>query len=135
MDHNFNFNKQISSSKCFCGILYILIAMLLSQLFAVLLSEALLSMGIGGAMCNIISGILYVIFTLAATAGMCCLFKTHLSEMRITPLKIKPIWLASAFIIPLLTIGGFLLAGGFWETNIRSSETSLMIITAAVAFS
>ena len=127
--------KELSISKTILGIIFAITILVIAQILAFNISEIPFGLGISGAICNIIAGILYVVFALLGTTLLCKRFlRISMVEMRITRIQLKVTWLISAVLMPISVLLISILVGGHWQTNTFDAKTTLATITSAVFF-
>lgn len=106
-----------------------------AQVLAFMISESFLQAGLPGGVCNIIAGILYVVFVLTGASVLCRrLFRLSMEKMRIPAFGVKALWLASAVLMPVLVLLFSIIAGGHWEVHTFDKDTTMSILTGAVIF-
>lgn len=93
------------------------------------------NLNIPGFIFNIVLSILYVLilFLLIKLIYKKAL-KFNLSDFKINKFLIKPFWIISAFLMPILVCGIMFLFPGNLHINSFSTEENLLIITASVFF-
>lgn len=117
------------------AIILSIIILVVSQILSFAISELPLSIGMPSAICNILAGILYIIFAFAGAKLLCQkVLKISLSELRILRLTIKPVWLISAIAMPALVLVLAILIGGHWEFNAFNVADRNATITGAIFF-
>lgn len=128
-------NRKISTSKATAGIILAVAVLVIAQNLALNLSEIPVILGIPGAVCNVLAGILYIVFTYMGVKLICRKFlKVSMDEMRIPHINIDARWLIAAVVMPALVLGISILTGGHWEISRLDLETMLATITGAAAF-
>lgn len=127
--------KELSTSKTILGIIFAIAILVIAQMLAFNIGEILLNFEVPSAVCNMIAGILYVLFALLGTMLLCNKFlKISMIEMRIPRIRLKAIWLIAAVAMPLLVLLISMFVGGHWQVNTFDFATTLATITSAVAF-
>lgn len=127
--------EVLSTAKAVLGIILSIAILAIAQILAFVISEFLLNLGVPGAICNVIAGVLYVALALAGIILLCKkILKADMLEMRIPRFKVKGVWLIAAVLMPALVLLISILTGGHWEMNTFNTETTLAIITGAVVF-
>lgn len=127
--------EGLSTAKAVLGIILSIAILAIAQTLAFVISEFLLNLGVPGAICNVIAGVLYVALALAGITLLCKkILKVDMSEMRIPRFKVKGVWLIAAVLMPALVLLISILTGGHWEMNIFNTENTLATITSAVVF-
>lgn len=128
-------HKKFTSLKIVFAIVLSIIILIIAQLLSFSISALPLNAGVPPAICNILAGVLYVVFAFIGAKLLCQKFlKISLNELRIPHLKIKPIWLISAFVMPALVLAIAILFGGHWEINTFNATDRNATITGAVFF-
>lgn len=115
-----------------CAVLAIVL-LIITQLAAFLLGSVPVVMGLPQAAGNVISAILYPLFALLALKLLCGVFLgVKLADCRITSYKIKPVWAATAFIMPSIVVGGLLMFAGHWENPALDGMQTAALVTQSV---
>lgn len=128
-------DKKYTSMQVILAIILSIIILVVSQILSFAISELPLSIGMPSAICNILAGILYIIFAFAGAKLLCQkVLKISLSELRIPRLTIKPVWLISAIAMPALVLVLAILIGGHWEFNAFNVADRNATITGAIFF-
>lgn len=128
-------DKKYTSMQVILAIILSIIILVVSQILSFAISELPLSIGMPSAICNILAGILYIIFAFAGAKLLCQkVLKISLSELRILRLTIKPVWLISAIAMPALVLVLAILIGGHWEFNAFNVADRNATITGAIFF-
>lgn len=128
-------DKKYTSMQVILAIILSIIILVVSQILSFAISELPLSIGMPSAICNILAGILYIIFAFAGAKLLCQkVLKISLSELRILRLTIKPVWLISAIAMPALVLVLAILVGGHWEFNAFNVADRNATITGAIFF-
>ena len=105
--------KNFTSLKITFAIVLSIIILVVAQLLSFSISELPLNVGVPPAICNILSGVLYAVFAFIGAKLLCQrLLKISLNELRIPRLKMKPIWIISAFAMPALVLAIAMFLGG-----------------------
>lgn len=111
-----NGKKKISAWKAIAGALSAIVALVVTQLLAMLAGSGIIVLGMPNAVGNVIAAVLYPLLALTALKFVCGkLLGTTLSECRITKYRIKPVWAISAFIMPAAVISVLLMTSGHWD--------------------
>lgn len=128
-------NNRISAPKALLGILLAIVILAIAQSLAFSISEIFLNAGLPGAICNILAGVLYVVLAFLGVDLFCKKYmKISREKMRIPGFRLKPVWVLSAVLMPVLVLLLSLAFGGHWEINRFDTATTLAMITGAVAF-
>lgn len=127
--------KNFTSLKITFAIVLSIIILVVAQLLSFSISELPLNVGVPPAICNILSGVLYAVFAFIGAKLLCQrLLKISLNELRIPRLKMKPIWIISAFAMPALVLAIAMFLGGHWEINPLNAADRNATITGAIFF-
>lgn len=128
-------HKKITSLKITFAIVLSIIILIVAQLLSFSISALPLNIGVPPAICNILAGVLYVAFAFIGAKLLCQKFlKISLNELRIPHLKMKPIWIITAFVMPALVLVIAILFGGHWEINTFNATDRNATITGAIFF-
>lgn len=128
-------SREISAPRVILGIVLAIVVLIIAQNLALNLCEIPLILGVPVPVCNILAGILYVVFTYMGVKILCAKFlKISMAEMRIPKFRIKAFWLLAAILMPILVLLISILSGGKWQSNTFDTETVLATITSAAAF-
>lgn len=127
--------EKFSTGTMCMGIVGAIVILVVAQTLVLLVGSVLMGIGLSGSVCNIVIGILYVLFTLAGVSILCKkVLKIPMSEMRIEKFKVKGIWMIVAVSMPVIVVGVFLIIGGQWEIHTFDTPVIWMIATGAVIF-
>lgn len=127
--------KELSTIKAISGSVFALIVLIIAQVLSLSISGIFSHLGVPSAICNIIAGILYVVFAFIGANILTKRFlKIPMAEMRIPHICVKTIWLITAVLMPILVLLIALLTGGHWETNSFGIQATSATITGAVVF-
>ena len=128
-------NRKLSTPKTISGIVAALLVLIAAQCLALAAGEILLRQGIPGAICNVVTGVIYAALVCGLAVLVCGkLLKVSLQDMRLPGFSIRPIWLAAAVLMPLLLLCCCRIVGGHWERNFPAAGEAWAIVTGAVAF-
>ena len=128
-------NRKISASKAAAGIVLAVAVLVIAQNLSLNLSEIPFALGVPGAVCNVLAGILYIVFTYMGVKLISRKFlKISMDEMRIPRININARWLTAAVVMPVSVLIISILTGGYWEISFPDLETTLSTITGGVAF-
>ena len=128
-------HKKFTSLQITFAIVLSIIVLVVAQMLSFSISELPLNVGVPLAFCNILAGVLYVVFAFLGVKLLCQkLLKVSLTELRIPHLKIKPVWIISAFAMPALVLVIAMLLGGHWEINTFNTEERNATLTGAIFF-
>ena len=128
-------NRKISTLKAAAGIVLAVAVLVIAQNLALNLSEIPFALGVPGAVCNVLAGVLYIVFTYMGAKLICRKFlKVSMDEMRIPRINLTARWLIAAVVMPVSVLIISILTGGHWEISLPDLETTLSTITGGVAF-
>lgn len=127
--------EKMSVLKVIIGIVLSIVVLIIAQNLALNLCEIPLLMGAPAPICNILAGILYVVFTYLGVKLLCSrFFKISMNEMRTSKFRIQPFWLFTGIFMPILILLISALIGGKWQVNVFDLENTLATITSAIFF-
>ncbi len=129
-------NKEVlSTSKTIGGIILAFVIFVIAQNLAMNLSLIPLEMGVPGALCNIILGILYAGLVYFGAKLLCeKFFHVSLKDFRIPRIGFKAVWVITAIAMPLLVVLLSVLAGGEWKFNSFSPDVTWAVVAGAIVF-
>lgn len=128
-------NRKISTLKAAAGIVLAVAVLVIAQNLALNLSEIPFVLGVPGAVCNVLAGVLYIVFTYMGAKLICRKFlKVSMDEMRIPRINLTARWLIAAVVMPVSVLIISILTGGYWEISFPDLETTLSTIAGGVAF-
>lgn len=119
---------KISTGKVFLSVFAAIAIMVIAQLAADMLPVAL---GLPPALGYVLAGVVYTLlgfFLLKLYTNK--VLKLELSELRISALKLKPLWVVISVLLPLGVTAVFLLLPGQWSRGEEADAAS--VITSAV---
>lgn len=139
MDVVINYKKDRFTVKRLLGALLAIVVLVVSQAAALGIGSLVVMIGVPGAVGNVIAGIVYAG---AALFGLIVLCKKVLQispkECRINRPKLKMVWGAAAFLMPLFVIGILLLTPGMWINSWKQEDMTLSgiitILTGSVCY-
>lgn len=109
--------------------------LILSQVVALLIGQLLTQIGSPNVIGSLISGILYVTFTLFGVSLFCKkILNTSIKQYKMSKFTLSPIWCISAFVLPLMVSGVLLLTNGYWDNPQMNVAKALYVIIDAVVF-
>lgn len=128
-------SKKLSTRKVILTICAAILSLIVAQSVALLVGNLLVKLSLPTAVGNAAAGLLSPAFTLILIQLYCTkALKMNLSDFGITKPKIKPIWVISAFIMPIAVFGiMFLTPGHFVRSSFSGSERAA-VITAALFY-
>ena len=126
---------EMKIKKMILTIIFSLLALITSQVLALLISDALLITKVPGFICNIIGGLLYVIFSFYFIRLLCIRYlKDAMSNYNIPKFKIKIKWIVVAIILPVLVSVSYFLLSGSFEENVIDLDTKLSLVSRGIFF-
>ena len=129
------YSKKLTLLQVIFALVLSIVILVLAQVLSLIISGLLLNIGIYPAVCNIFAGVLYVAFTFLGVKLLCQkLLKMSLEELRIPRFRMKPVWIVSAFAMPILVFVLAIFLGGHWEINTFHTMELNAIITGAIFF-
>lgn len=127
--------SRISAPKALVGIALAIVILAAAQTLAFNISEIFLNVGLPGAACNILAGILYAALAFLGADLFCGKFlKIPKEEMKIPRFRVRPVWVLSAVLMPVLVLLLSFVFGGYWKINRFDTATTIAMVTGAVAF-
>ncbi len=127
----------MSKGKVIGGSVLSILALVVAQILAELLASAFLLVALPEAICNIIAGILYVVlafFLLRLVLEKA--LKLSLKDLGITKPGIKPVWVATAFLLPaVVKLIYLLIFKGTYVSSDMDTSTMLVRLSAGIMFS
>ena len=123
---------RISAWKAAAAIILGIVIVFLCQIAAMLADGALTALGLPEAIRCVITGAVYVFAALGLLrllAGK--LLRLSLSDLGVSKLRFRGVWVAAAFMLPLLVSAAFLLLPGSWEGG--GHDASAVITRVAFA--
>lgn len=127
--------RRLSLGKMILLIVSAIVILVIAQVLALAVGNALVTLGIPAAAGNLLTGILYPVVALALAFLLCDkILHITTNECKITRFSLKPIWCVTAFVMPGAVSAILLLTNGHWENNMLSSADTWVLITGAVTF-
>lgn len=127
--------RRLSLGKTILLIVSAIVILVIAQVLALAVGNALVTLGIPAAAGNLLTGILYPVVALALAFLLCDkILHITTNECKITRFSLKPIWCVTAFVMPGAVSAILLLTNGHWENNMLSSADTWVLITGAVTF-
>lgn len=110
--------------------------LVVAQLASQLLASAVLVIGVPEFVCNVIAGILYIVFAYGLLVVLCKKYlKDEMSSYRIPKFKIDIKWLIAAIALPLFVVAFYLLfMDGSFEVNDIDMSSKLNLLSASIFF-
>lgn len=136
MEESFNVSQKVTTKQAILTVIFAYAALIVSQLGALLISQAAASIGLPKALCSAIAGILYIVFAYVCVSVICKkALKQSMNSCKIKKLSIKPIWCVSGLVLPFTIVAVYLLMAGRWEpVSMNTGETWYTIIDAVVFY-
>lgn len=126
--------ESLATTKVVIATFGSILVMVLAQVLALLLANLICAVGIPTAFCNLLAGIFYVLFTYLGLKVLCeKMLHIPLGELRITKISLKPVWIVSAILMPLLVMVFFFLQDGKW-VNYEYTGNEFWVICVATIF-
>lgn len=118
------------------GACFLAIAVLvLAQFLALFISLPLPALGLPGAVCNIIAGLMYAGFSLAGALLLSMKFlRLNPAGLRLNFSKPETLWLISALLMPALVLLAFTALGGRWTVSGPEGGSRASLITGALVY-
>lgn len=126
----------MKTSKAMLGSVMAIFVLIISQIGAELLASVLLILGISIGFCNIIAGVLYLLFAyLLLNILIRKILKIDQKRLGIPHIRIKIKWLMIAILLPVIVKGIFLLLPGEFVLSGMNREQIFTTLSAGIAFS
>lgn len=128
--------SKITVKKATITAVFAYLSLILSQVVAVLIGQAIGKLGIPDIGISAISGILYIIFIYLCVWILSeKVLGIKIKFCRITNVSIKPIWFIVALILPITVSGVYLLMpGDIVDISMNSSEIWYTVVDAVVFY-
>lgn len=128
-----NKTQKIPAWRAIVGAVSAILILIVTQLAAMLIGSGCIALGLPKAVGNVISAVLYPLFTLLALKPLCGKFLgVTLADCRITRYRVKPLWTAAAFLMPAIAVGGLLITAGHWDNTKMDGAQLADSITTSV---
>lgn len=135
MIKNSNKISSISTSKVIIAVVLSIVILAISQMLSFLFGNLAVGIGLPIAIGNLIAGILYPLLTfLSVSLLIRRVLKFSLEDFKIKKFYIKPVWLLTAFIMPLLVSVILLCTKGHWEHISISQSDKWAILVGGIVF-
>ena len=122
---------KFSNGRAALGLLALVI-LAAAQLGAQLLASLPLMVGAPVWLGNVLAGVLYAALGVAGLLLLCGKgLRVTPEECRFAPVRLRPVWAASAVLMPALAAGALLCQPGHWQAG--SAEDAAAVAAAAVA--
>ena len=125
----------MKTKKMILSIVFSILILIISQILAVLIAEALLKVKVPEFACNIICGILYILFTYYLIKLLCKKYlNDELGNYYITKFKLESKWVVVAIFLPVIVTVCFFLFNGTFEQNAMDLNSKLSILSRGIFF-
>lgn len=126
---------RISTGKMILAIIAAVAVLVAAQSMALAVGSAAVHFGLPPAVGSLIAGVLYPIITFGGIWLVCGkLLKLPMKECRITGFRLKPVWIITAFMMPIITSAILLLTDGHWENNTLEPAQVCAVTVQAVFY-
>ncbi|MFR8460536.1 MAG: hypothetical protein ACLVEX_04845 [Ruthenibacterium lactatiformans] len=123
---------KFSNGRAALGLLALVI-LAAAQLGAQLLASLPLMVGAPVWLGNVLAGVLYAALGVAGLLLLCGKgLRVTPEECRFAPVRLRPVWAASAVLMPALAAGALLCQPGHWQAG--SAEDATAVAAGAVFF-
>ncbi len=123
---------KFSNGRAALGLLALVI-LAAAQLGAQLLASLPLMVGAPVWLGNVLAGVLYAALGVAGLLLLCGKgLRVTPEECRLAPVRLRPVWAASAVLMPALAAGALLCQPGLWQAG--SAEDAAAVAAGAVFF-
>ena len=123
---------KFSNGRAALGLLALVI-LAAAQLGAQLLASLPLMVGAPVWLGNVLAGVLYAALGVAGLLLLCGKgLRVTPEECRLAPVRLRPVWAASAVLMPALAAGALLCQPGHWQAG--SAEDAAAVAAGAVFF-
>ena len=110
---------KFSNGRAALGLLALVI-LAAAQLGAQLLASLPLMVGAPVWLGNVLAGVLYAALGVAGLLLLCGKgLRVTPEECRLAPVRLRPVWAASAVLMPALAAGALLCQPGHWQAGLR----------------
>ena len=127
---------RISTAKTIAAIILAIVILVIAQIISEVIGSLAAALpGIPTAAGYAITGIFYPIFTLLGVKLLCTkLLRMSLQECKMPRFALRPIWVATAVIMPCLVSLVLCLTPGHWQNNMLSGSQISQVVTRAIFF-
>ena len=125
-----NMSKKISRGKAVGGCFLALAVLVLAQSLALFISLPLPALGLSGAVCNTVAGLLYAAFAL----GGALLLGLKFFALGPGARRPEPVWLLSAPVLPTLVLLAYMALGAHWTVSPMEPQSRSAVIAGALVF-
>lgn len=127
--------EKLRINKVILSILLSIFILAIAQVASMLFGSLFVKLGLSIAIGNIISGIAYAVLTLLGLSILCKkVLKISMKDCKITGIKIKPIWIIVAFIMPILVSLLLIAMPGEWSYSNMDTKTINATITGGIIY-
>lgn len=135
MDKLLSTPAKVTTKQAIATVVLAYVSLIISQLAAVLIGQAVTVIGLPDAVGSAVSGVLYIVFAFLCVSVICKkVIHLPVGSCRITKLSVKPVWCISAVILPVLIAGVYFLMAGKWEITPMDTGEICYTVTDAVIF-
>lgn len=126
-----------STAKTIAAIILAIVILVIAQIIAEVIGSLVVMLpGIPMAAGNAITGIFYPVFALLGVKLLCNrLLRMSLNDCKMPRFSLRPIWVATAVIMPCLVSLVLCLTPGHWQNNMLNRSEISQIVTSAIFFS
>ena len=130
-----NMSKEISRGRAVGGCFLALAVLVLAQSLALFISLPLPALGLSGAVCNTVAGLLYAAFALGGALLLGLKFFALSPEaLRLAPRRPEAVWLLSAPVLPALVLLAYMAMGARWTASPMEPQSRSAVIAGALVF-
>ena len=124
--------EKISSFRCFTGIILSVVILIISQLISLSVGDVLLELSVPKVVCNIISSMLYLLFTVSLVKILLDKFlKMTFKDVRFSIENIRLKYILIALLMPATVIITYIILGAeFSGNNFTLSEKIIYIVSS-----
>lgn len=128
--------SKVTAKKAIITAILAYVLLIISQVVALLIGQAIGKIGVPKAVVSAISGILYIVFIYLCVSILCQkVLGLEMKDCRITKISIKPIWIIVALILPITISGIYLLLPGTRvDTSMNTGDICYTIVDAVVFY-
>lgn len=125
----------MSTGKTISGSVLALVFFITAQLASAIIGKVLFSIGINAAVCNAISGILFVVSAFYLFKLLARILKIRMEDVGITKIHFSLKWVFVAILLPVSVLGVFLLLPGDFVISDMSRSEMASRMSAGIFFS
>lgn len=128
-------SNELSRGKAIAGCFLAVALLILAQSLALFISLPLPALGLPGAVCNVVAGLLYAAFALTGAVLLAARFlRLSPAGLRLAFRRPEPIWLLSALLLPALVLLVYTILGGKWTATYLEARVKASLVAGAVAY-